>query len=126
MSGFTYDAGALVAAERRDERVWAVHETLLRRGVRPVVPAGVLARAWRGGPQAVLSRLLAGCRIEELDERRARAAGAACAATGTNDVVDASVVIGALGRGDVCVTTDPDDLRVLAAGLGSRLELLAL
>ena len=58
MPGLTYDAGALLAGEASSRMVWALHRRLLERGVRPVVPAGVLGQAWRGGPQAELSRLL--------------------------------------------------------------------
>ncbi|MBO0843566.1 MAG: PIN domain nuclease, partial [Nocardioides sp.] len=69
MSGLTYDTGALIAAERDARDLWALHEAALRRGVVPTVPAGVLGEAWRGGPQAKLSRLLKGCRTEPLDDR---------------------------------------------------------
>ena len=110
MAGTTYDAGALIAAERDDRRMWALHRRALERGVVPTVPAGVLAQAWRGGPQPQLSRLLAGCRVEDLNEIRARSAGAACAAAGTADVIDATVVIGAAARADLVVTTDRVDL----------------
>ena len=68
MPGLTYDAGALLAGEANSRTLWALHRRLLERGLRPVVPAGVLGQAWRGGPQAELSRLLKGCRIEDLDE----------------------------------------------------------
>ena len=70
----TYDAGALIAAERTDPRLWALHRRALERGLVPTVPAGVLDQGWRGGPQAQMSRLLEGCRIEPLDEARARSA----------------------------------------------------
>lgn len=126
MSGYTYDTGALLAAERRRERMWALHEDALRRGVRPVVPAGVLAQAWRGGPQPELSRLLRGCVVDPLDEARARAAGTACAASATSDVVDSSVAVGAMRRGDTCVTSDPDDVIAIVAALGHRLPTLAI
>lgn len=126
MSGYTYDTGALLAAERRRERMWALHEDALLRGIRPVVPATVLAQAWRGGPQPELSRLLRGCRTEPLDEARARAAGTACAAGTTSDIVDASVAVGAISRHDVCVTSDPADLSALATALGHRLPTLAI
>ena len=115
--GTTYDAGALLAAEANRRELWAIHARSLQRGERPVVPAGVLAQAWRGGPQAQLSRLLRGCRIEDLDEGRARTAGAACARSASSDVVDASVVAGALARGDLVITSDPDDLQIVAAAL---------
>lgn len=126
MGGITYDTGALVAAERGVRLVWALHRRALERGLRPTVPAAVLAQGWRGGPQAELSRLLKGCRVEPLDELRARAAGAACGRAKTADIVDAVVVVGALARGDLVVTTDRDDIRRLAEALDSRLELVAL
>ena len=122
-SGATYDTGALLAAEANRREIWAIHVRSLQRGVRPVVPAGVLAQAWRRGPQPQLSRLLRGCRVEDLDERRARAAGFACARSGTRDIVDASVVAGALARGDLVVTSDPDDLAVIAKALGGSIRL---
>ena len=123
MSALTYDTGALLATEAGDRTLWALHERALVRGQRPVVPAGVLGQAWRGGPQAELSRFLRGCAVEELTEARARAAGAACAQSWTRDVVDASVVIGALARGDLVVTGDPDDLRRIAEALRQRLRV---
>ena len=120
----TYDAGALIAAERDDRRVWALQKQALNRHLLPTVPAGVLAQAWRGGPQAQLSRLLAGCRVEEMTEPRARSAGSACAIAGTSDVVDASVVVGASARGDIVITSDEGDLAQLrdALQLDTRIQ----
>jgi len=115
--GVTYDTGALIAAERSDRQVWAVHRRALERGIVPTVPAGVLGQGWRGGPQAQMSRLVSGCRVEDLDEARARSAGAACDVAGTCDVVDASVLVGAAARGDLVVTSDPGDLERLRDGL---------
>lgn len=123
MTGVTYDSGALLAAERNQREVWTIHAQALARGMRPVVPAGVLGEAWRGGPHAPLSRLLRGCRIEELDEARARTAGVACAKAGSADVVDASVVVGAISRGDLVVTSDPDDLLTIAAAVRRQLDV---
>ena len=123
MSGVTYDTGALIAAERNDRRVWALHRRALERGLVPTVPAGVLGQGWRGGPQAQMSRLLKGCRIERLDDARARAAGAACGKAGSSDIVDASVVVGAAARSDLVVTSDPDDLERLRDALRVELRL---
>jgi len=123
--GVTYDTGALVAAERNDRQLWALHRRALERGHRPTVPAGVLAQAWRGEPQAGLSRLLKGCRVEELDEVLARAAGEACGRAGTADVVDAAVVVGAAARRDLVVSSDRRDLDRLAEGLGVPLDVVA-
>lgn len=116
--GMTYDTGALLAAEANRRDLWALHARSLQRGERPVVPAAVLSQAWRGGPQAQLSRLLRGCRIEVLDESRAREAGVACARSGVSDVVDATVVIGAIARHDIVMTSDIEDLQRISAALG--------
>lgn len=107
-----YDAGALIAAERGQRPMLAFHTHMLQRRLRPVVPAAVLAQVWRGGPQASLSRVLSGCRIEEgFAERDARRIGAWLARSETTDVVDAHVVAVA---GNVIYTEDVGDLRRIA------------
>jgi hypothetical protein len=121
--GVTYDAGALIAAERGSEMVWTLHRELLRQKVRPTLPTVVLGQAWRGGPQARLSRLVRGCRIEPFTEQQARSAGAALAASDGRDLVDAAVVVTSLDRGDLIVTSDPDDLRRIAAAIGRDLAV---
>lgn len=122
MNGVTYDTGALLAADRGNRQMIANHRRVLESGVVPVVPAAVLAQAWRGGPQPLLSRLLAGCQVEALDEPLARSAGAALALAETSDVVDASVVVGAAFRNDVIFTSDPGDIWRLATALNLRIE----
>lgn len=123
MKGVTYDAGALVAGERGDRRLWALHRRALEQGQIPTVPAGVLGQVWRGGPQPMLSRLLAGCEVEPLEEPLAREGGQLLARAGAADIVDASVVAGARARGDAVVTSDRSDLRRLdlAAGGGTSI-----
>lgn len=108
-----YDTGALVAGERSNRQMWALHEAALRRGIAPTVPAAALAKAWRGGPQARLSQMLRGCSVVAMDEPIARTAGRLCSATGTSEVVDASVVATASSRRAAIVTSDPGDLRHL-------------
>jgi predicted nucleic acid-binding protein len=84
----------------------------------------VVAQAWRGGRrQAQLARFLAGCDIEPLDDGQARAVGTLAARAGATDIVDITVVEGALRRRDLVVTSDPDDLHAIAAGAGRRLEV---
>ena len=122
--GVTYDTGALVAADRGERRIWARHRALLTIREVPTVPAPVVAQGWRGGSrQALLARLLVGCDIEALDDDQARSVGTLAARAQTNDVVDACVTEGALRRHDLVVTSDPDDLRALAAAVGRRLEV---
>jgi hypothetical protein len=77
MPGVTYDTGALIAAERNDRRMWALHAGFLAEEIVPTVPAPVLAEAWRGGSrQASLAGFLALCTIEPLTEQQAKAVGA--------------------------------------------------
>ncbi len=123
-AGVTYDTGALVAAERNDRRLWALHAGLLAAGAVPTVPAPVLAEAWRGGAgQAALARLLAPCRVEPMDAAQARAVGVLAGRARHPDVVDVTVVEGALRRGDGVVTQDPEDLRRIAAAAGATLRV---
>ena len=118
-----YDTGALLAAERGDRTMWAVHRRGLDRSGPAVVPAVVLGQAWRGGPQPQLSRLLRGCLIESFDENAGRAAGRLLRDTGTSDVVDAHVVLTALRYQAAVLTSDPDDLQRFTAATKVRLRL---
>jgi hypothetical protein len=118
-----YDTGALVAGERNVRHMWALHDAALRRGITPIVPAGVLAQAWRGGPQARLSQLLRGCVSAALDEPLARHVGSLCATANTSDVVDASVVLVARSRGAAIATSDEPDIRHLASSAGASLTI---
>jgi hypothetical protein len=116
VSGLTLDAGALIAFERNDRRAVALVARSLAHGHGLAVPAGVVAQVWRDGRrQSRLARLLAAREVEVvvLDDHRAREAGQLCGATGTSDVVDASVVLCARARRHRIVTSDPDDLRRL-------------
>jgi predicted nucleic acid-binding protein len=126
VSGLTYDAGALVAAEGGDRRMWAIHRRALERLHTPTVPAGVLAQAWRGGPQHLLARLLDGCAVEPLDEPAARAAGQLLGRARSADAIDASVAVGAMRRGDAIVTSDRGDIEGLANAVGRRINIIAV
>ncbi|WP_239339894.1 twitching motility protein PilT [Frankia sp. CiP3] len=113
-----YDADALVADERNDERMWARHIKALAGGVAPVVPAPVVWQVWRDGAlQARLARLLRGCVVEPVDQTAARSAGELLGRAHTTDGVDAVVVLAAARRGGVIYTSDPGDLQHLAEHL---------
>lgn len=123
MPGFTLDTGALIAIERDDRGAAALIQRALKRKQEVVVPAGVIAQAWRDPKRQVrLVRLLGseGVEIEPLDSLTAKKAGQLCGATRTSDVVDASVVLCARSRKHIVVTSDPDDIR----RLDSKLELI--
>lgn len=104
MSTIVYDAGALVAAEGGDERMWAIHKRAVARGVQPVVPATVLAEVWRGGRrQHRLGQFARSCDVEGFSEESARAAGVLLSVA-PHGVVDASVVECVLRRASPCVS----------------------
>lgn len=113
-NGLTYDTGALIAAERNERLLWSLHRAALGRGIAPTVPVGVLAEAWRGGPQHQMSRLLRGCRIESMNELQARAVGLLIRRSGLADIVDVAVVEGACRRGDAVVTSNRSHIEQVA------------
>lgn len=122
MAGVTYDTAALVAADRNDRRMWALHAGYLREEVVPVVPAPVLAQAWRGGArQARVARLLQMCDVEPLSEALAKDVGVLAGRARHDDVVDVTVVEGAIRRGDAVVTSDAGHVRKIAAAAGATI-----
>ncbi|MCP2324952.1 putative nucleic acid-binding protein [Hamadaea flava] len=127
MMPIVYDTGALLAAERRDRRFKTLHNGIItgRRGT-PTVPVVVLAQAWRGRGQHGIAEVLKDCEIVPDDELIGREAGVACARAATSDVVDAIVVVTALAKGAAVVSSDPDDLRKIAAALGKKLDILVV
>jgi len=116
MDGLVFDTGVLIAADRNERRAWAWKKEALERSRVPVVPAPVVVQAWRGKSNANMARFLAGCRIRPLDKDQAARAGELCGLTRTSDVVDAVVVATAAG-GNVVVTSDPSDLKLLAGAV---------
>ncbi len=64
-----------------------------------------------------LARAMKGCELESLTPEMAKRAGTLCGLSGTSDIVDATIVVSAATRGDTILTTDFDDLAVLAAEL---------
>jgi predicted nucleic acid-binding protein len=123
MAALVYDTGALLAAERRSPDFLALHVEATSARIRPIVPVVVLAQAWRGGPQHQVSRVLKGCDILPDDAATGRAAGVACAASGTADVVDAIVIATAVRYQAAVVTSDPRDLTRLASAIGVKIRL---
>src|SRR5690606_6551442 len=91
----------------------------------PVTHGGVLGQAWRGRwpRQALLAKALNGIEVLPLDERLGRLAGQLLSHSGTNDVIDAALVLLA-ADGDDIVTSDPEDIEPLAALAGRHVELL--
>lgn len=123
--GLVYDSGALIAADRDDRRIWAIHARALQRGIRPIVPAGCVVESWRGGRQPNLARLLEGCEIEALDEQRSKRAGALrSGAQGSVSAVDATVFETCVRRGTAVATSDRSDIESLATAAKRRLSII--
>ena len=101
----------------------ALNDELTRARIRPLVPVVVLAQAWRGGPQHQVSQVLKACDILPDDQATGRAAGVACAASGTADVVDAIVIVTAVRHQAPVVTSDPGDLTRIADSIGVKIRL---
>lgn len=123
MAGLTLDTGALIAAEKNDRRFWTYWKLALERESTLTVPAGVVAQAWRGN-RPKMARIINACQVEPLEEQRAKAVGLLLADAGSSDVIDATVVLGAIARGDAIVSSDGSDMRNLAAAAGYELTVL--
>jgi predicted nucleic acid-binding protein len=121
MVGLTLDTGALIALERKDDRMKALLERVLKEPDAVIhIPAGVVAQSFRSGPRQVrLMRLLKKpqTRVVVLDEPTAYAVGLLLGLRDARDVVDASVVICARRYRQPVVTADSRDLRRLDANI---------
>jgi hypothetical protein len=124
--GLTLDAGALIAYERGSKQVQVLLRKAWEHDAPVAIPAAALAQAWRDGSrQARLARYLrtgvngdkGAPTVEPLGYVMARRVGELCAASGTADVVDASVVVVAQMHGHAVVTSDPADLAELDPSL---------
>lgn len=114
------DSGGLSRMSRRDRRAAAMIAAFRKVGLwPPVVPTVVLAESLSGRPETDTNtntnRFLKSCDVRPVvSERLARRAGQLRAAARTGSAVDALVVALAEPGGTI-VTSDPDDLRALAA-----------
>lgn len=114
------DAGALIAFEHGDGRIRALCREAAARGIKLVIPAGVVAQVVRSrAKQVPLRALLADTitKVVPLDLPLAEAAGILCGRTATSDIVDASVVLVARREHATVVTSDVGDLARLDATL---------
>jgi predicted nucleic acid-binding protein len=112
MTGLTFDTGALIALERRAQRMRAVIERALERDQAITVPADVVAEWWRGRTD-LRDSIVAAVDIEPLTEALAKRAGEALGALPGATLVDAIVMASAASRGDIVYTSDVQDLQRL-------------
>lgn len=121
------DAGAFLAVERGDRELVALVKAELAARRSPMTHGGVVGQVWRGGTgrQAHVARLLAATEVVAVDGALGRRAGVLLALAGGADVIDSALVLLA-SDGDLVVTSDPHDLRPLAAAAGTHVELISV
>lgn len=108
----TFDTGALIALERRSQRMSAILAGARLRKDKIVVPQVVLAEWWRGRSDW-REKILAMLVVEPLTNDCAKLAGEAIASVAGATAIDAIVMASAAKRGDVVFTSDADDLERL-------------
>src|SRR5580692_10724426 len=107
--------------------MWALHAGFLAEEVSPTVPAPVLAAGWRGAPrQANMARLLAMCQVEPMTEDQAKAVGVLAGRAGHDDVVDVTVVEGAMRRRDGVVRSNKAHIEKVARAARIKLRIEAI
>lgn len=107
------DAGAFVAAERRERVVGAILRRMEQRSVPLWTSSAVVAQVWRDGKkQARLAQLLSAVAIRPLGPMDDRRTGELLAATRTSDVVDAHLAL-TINEDDHVLTSDREDIEHL-------------
>lgn len=113
-----YDAGALVAAERKNLEFLFVHRGILADGHEVVVPLPAYVQVFRGDPrQHGLHKLMRDTTLHRADKPIADLAGRALHRTATSDAVDAIVAATAVVLSAPVITSDPKDLSTLLVAL---------
>jgi predicted nucleic acid-binding protein len=114
MTGITFDTGALIALERRRQRMKEIVERALAKDQPLTVPADVVGEWWRGRTD-LRDSILESVDVEPLTEPLAKLAGEALAAVKGATLVDAIVMASAASRGDIVYSSDVEDLEKLRA-----------
>lgn len=112
MIGLTFDTGALIALERRKQRMKHVLERALAEDQPITVPADVVGEWWRGRTD-LADAILESVDVEPLTLELAKLAGEALAAVSGATLVDAVVMASAATRGDIVYSSDLEDLEKL-------------
>jgi predicted nucleic acid-binding protein len=125
LTALVLDAGALVAVDNDDRAMIARLRAAEQHGMDLRTTAIVVGEVWRDpeGHQARLARFLRAVDVFPVDERLGRAAGVLVGRAGTQDPIDATVVLIAEKR-DRIVTSDPADLRTLAVAAEKRVAVV--
>lgn len=114
IAGLTLDTGALIALERRRQRMSRAYAAAVADRLPVTVPAVVIAEWWRGR-SAARELILRGVRVENTTAEVAQLAGQALAVVPGATAIDAIVMASAACRGDLVYTSDFGDLERLRA-----------
>lgn len=118
------DSRALIALDRGERSMWIRVKDALRSEQRLITHGGIIGQVWRSGTrQARLAQFLPALDLLPLDAHLGKLAGELLARTGGRDVIDAAIILVARD-GDLVVTSDLEDLRVLAQAAGVHVELI--
>ena len=112
MTGLTFDTGALIALERRKQRMKQIIERALAKEQPITVPADVVGEWWRGRTD-LREAILEAVDVEPLTLALAKLAGEALASVSGATLVDAVVMASAATRGDIVYSSNVDDLEKL-------------
>jgi predicted nucleic acid-binding protein len=108
----TFDAGALIALERRKERAMKVYTHARDRGLIVATPNVTVAEWWRGRTdrrEAILQGLL----VEPASDDVVKLAGVALGKVGGATTIDAIVAAFAVQRTGIIYTSDVADFEAL-------------
>ena len=111
-----FDAGVFISLEDPSKRrvVLALVQRMQAAGIEPATNEAALAQAWRDPARQVsMTRLVKGTTVHPFGDPRV--IGLRCAASGTSDVVDASLAVLADQLQRSVLTTDARDLAKLGA-----------
>jgi predicted nucleic acid-binding protein len=109
-----FDTGALIALERRRQRMLLVWSAAIRAKRDILVPGVVIAEWWRGRTDH-REAILAGVSVVPVDAGLGRMAGEAVGGTPGATVVDAVVMSLAARHDAVVYTSDVEDLEAIRA-----------
>jgi hypothetical protein len=126
VTALVLDAGAFVAVDNNDLATIVLLRAAHQEGISLRTSAIVVGQVWRDpeGRQARLARLLRTIEVRSVDLELGRDAGVLIGRAGTDDPIDATVVLIA-ETGDRILTTDPLDIRRLANAADKRVTVIA-
>lgn len=113
------DAGPLIAADRNRRAFAAVVKAAYEKGETLRTTEAIVAQVWRSSRQANLAAALSAMEVWDTFGS-GRRVGELLAESGTSDPIDAHLVLLARASNESVLTSDPDDIELLAELAGVR------